>query len=184
MPDDDQEGKAGAPEAPAKKKGKPKLLYLIILVVLALGGGGGYYFFGHKIMGMLPGKSAAPESSEKAKEKGKDKEKEKDKAKKHVPGAILTMEPFVFNIAGQQSRFAKISVALELKNQKVEEEAKKSVPAMRDKILLVLGVKPAEAFLDVAQRDKIKEELQESLKGLFKESEDLNAVYVTDIIIQ
>jgi flagellar protein FliL len=182
MPEDNQEELDVTEEEEPKKKKKPLLLYLIILVVLGLGMGGAYYFYGHKIMAMLPGRSAASETAQK--DKGKEGEKDKDKDKKHAPGPIVTLEPFIFNVAGNPSKFAKITLGIELKNAKVEEEVKKTMPAMRDKILLVLGVKPAEVFLDVNQRNAVKDELQQSLKGLFKESGDLNAVYVTDIIIQ
>ena len=71
-----------------------------------------------------------------------------------------------------------------LKNAKAAEETRAIMPAGRDKVLLILGGKPMEAFLDVNQRNKIKEELTQGLKGLFKDGEDIYAVYVTDIIIQ
>jgi len=179
MPDDNQEEMTSKEEPTPKKKGKPKLLLLIIVLVLGLGMGGTYYFYGHKIMKMLPGRTAQAEG-----EKEKDKEKEKSKDKKGVPGPILTLEPFIFNLSGNPSKFAKVSIGIEMKNIKVEEETKKIMPAIRDKVLLVLGAKPVEAFLDVNQRNTVKQELQTNLKGLFKESDDLAAVYITDIIIQ
>jgi flagellar FliL protein len=171
MPDENQEEITSQEEQIVKKKGKPKLLLLIIVLVLGLGMGGTYYFYGHKIMKMLPGRSAQAEG-------------EKPKEKKATPGPILTLEPFIFNLSGNASKFAKVSIGIEMKNIKVEEEAKKIMPAIRDKVLLVLGSKPVEAFLDVNQRNTVKQELQTNLKGLFKEGDDLAAVYVTDIIIQ
>ena len=172
MPEDIQE-EISSTEQPTvkKKKGKFKLLLLIVVAVLGLGMGGTYFFYGHKIMKMLPGKSAQAEG-------------EKPKVKKGVPGPILTLEPFIFNLSGNASKFAKVSIGIEMKNVKVEEEAKKIMPAIRDKVLLVLGAKPVEAFLDVNQRNAVKQELHTNLKGLFKEGDDLAAVYVTDIIIQ
>ena len=154
-----------------KKKGKPKLLLLIILVVLGLGLGGVYYFFGHKIVAMVTGKPLKVTHAAEA-------------PKKHAAGPILTLEPFVFNLSGASTRFAKISIGIEMKNAKAAEETKGIMPAIRDKVLLVLGGKPMEAFLDVSQRNKIKEEVCVGLKTLFKEQDDLNAVYITDIIIQ
>jgi flagellar protein FliL len=174
MQDENQEEISVEEEPTVKKKGKPKFLLLIVVLVLGLGMGGTYYFYGHKIMGMLPGRSAEASGQE----------KEKAKEKKHVPGPILTLEPFIFNLSGNASKYAKVSIGIEIKNIKVEEEAKKLMPAIRDKVLLVLGSKPVEAFLDVKQRDVVKQELQANLKGLFKEGDDLAAVYVTDIIIQ
>ena len=48
---------------------------------------------------------------------------------------------------------------------------------------MVLSGKSAEELIDVTKRDPIKMELQNSLKELFKEKEDLESVYITDIII-
>ncbi|HEY3277595.1 MAG TPA: flagellar basal body-associated FliL family protein [Syntrophorhabdaceae bacterium] len=167
-------------EQPVKKKGKLMLFLLIILVVLGLGGGTGYYFYGHKIMKMLPGRSAASGTVEKEKVK----EKEKEHSKKQIPGYIVALEPFIFNVAGNPSKFAKVSIGIEVKDAKIAEETKKILPAIRDKVLLVLGTKPAEAFLDVSQRETVKAELQDKVGSLFKESSELSAVYITDIIIQ
>ncbi len=172
MQDDIQEeiGQEGEEQEVKKRKGKPLLFLLIIFLVLGLGAGAAYYFYGPRIMTMLTGKSSAPEGAH--------------KEKKRAPGPIMTLEPFIFNLSGNPSKFAKISIGIEVKNVKLEEETKKMMPAIRDRILLVLGAKPAEVFLDVNQRNLVKEELQRSLKTLFRESDDLSAVYITDIIIQ
>ena len=173
MRDEDTEEVAveGEEEPRIKRKGKPKLLLLIILVVMGLGLGGVYYFFGDKIVAMVTGKPLKTASTPAPK-------------KKHMTGPILTLEPFVFNLSGASTRFAKISIGIEMKNAKAAEETRAIMPAIRDKVLLILGGKPMDAFLDVNQRNKIKEEVYEGLKSLFKDTEDLNAVYITDIIIQ
>jgi flagellar FliL protein len=160
-------------EETPKKKGKFKLILIILLGVIGLGIGGGYFFYGDKIIRMVTGKGPAT-----------GEEGEKKKEKKYVPGHIMTLEPFIFNIMGNPSKFAKMSLGIELKDAKTAEESKKIMPAIRDKVLLVLGTKPTEVFLDVKQREQIKEELLKSLKSLFKDEKDLHAIYVTDIIIQ
>ena len=48
---------------------------------------------------------------------------------------------------------------------------------------MVLSAKSAEELIDVTKRDSIKIELQNRLKDVFKEKEDLESVYITDIII-
>jgi len=178
MTDEIQEEGVLDEEQPVKKKGKLLFFLLIILVVLGMGGGAAYYFYGQKIMKLLPGMSSSREATQTV------KEKEKEKEKKRLPGHIVSLEPFVFNVSGNPSKFAKVSIGIEVKDAKIAEETKKITPAIRDKVLLVLGTKPAEAFLDVNQRDAIKNQLQESLKGLFKESGELSTIYITDIIIQ
>jgi flagellar basal body-associated protein FliL len=151
-----------------KKKGKFKLILLILVVFLGLGGGAGYFFYGDKIMKKYFGK-------------GQEVQEQK---KKHAIGPILALEPFLFNLSGSQSKFAKITLGVEVKDPKIMEETKKMIPAIRDKVLSVLGSKGAEVLMDINARNTIKKELHEALKGLFKEPGDLSAIYVTDIIIQ
>jgi flagellar protein FliL len=152
-----------------KKKGKLKLILLVVFVLLALGAGGTYFFFGDKIMQQFFG--VAPKAVEKKKEK------------KEV-GPMLSLEPFLFNISGNSSKFAKVTIGIELKDHKVLEEAKKMVPMVRDRALSILGSKGPEMLMDVGSRNAIKEEISNSLKPLFKEQGDIGAIYITDIIIQ
>jgi flagellar protein FliL len=154
------EGKQG------KKGGKLKLL-LVIVVVLVLGGGAGYYFYGSKMLG----RRAGPLETASGK-------------KQDGVGPILSLEPFIFNISGGSSRYAKITIGIELRDEKIIEEAKKMIPAIRDKTLFVLSPKEPEALTDVNGRNSIKKELLEAIKGLFKGGEVVRSVYVTDIIIQ
>jgi flagellar protein FliL len=154
-----------------KKKGKLKLILLIVFLALAVGAGGTYFFFGDVIKQKYFGVSQ------------ENVEHKKDKKEKAV-GPILSFEPFLFNISGNSSRFAKVSIGIELKDAKVLEEAKKMVPIVRDKVLSVLSTKGPEMLMDVNNRNAIKQELHNALKNMFKDQEDLTAIYITDIIIQ
>lgn len=152
---------------PPKKKGKLMLILIILVVVIGAGAGGGYYFFGAKLF-----KKAGAE------------QQEGEVKKKGGIGPILALEPFVFNLSGSPNKFAKITLGIELKDPKILEEGKKMMPAIRDQVLSVLGSKGPEALMDVAARDTIKKEIYGKLKVLFKDAADLNAVYITDIIVQ
>jgi flagellar basal body-associated protein FliL len=155
-------------QGPEIRKGKPKIILLLILLVFCAAIGGAYYFYGDKLIKQYfggPGKSV-------------------EKKKERAVGPILPLEPFLFNIAGSSSKLAKISVGIELKNPKTIEEAKKMVPMLRDRILSILASKGIEVLVDVKSRETIKEELHNALKGLFKSQDDINAIYITDIIIQ
>ncbi|MCX5813509.1 MAG: flagellar basal body-associated FliL family protein [Proteobacteria bacterium] len=154
-----------------KKKGKFKLILLIVFLALIIGAGGTYFFFGDKIIQQFSG---TPEGTV---------EPKKEKKEKAV-GPILSFEPFLFNISGNSSRFAKVSIGIELKDVKVLEEAKKMVPIVRDRVLSVLGTKGPEMLMDVNNRNAIKQELYNALKNMFKDQGDLTAIYITDIIIQ
>ncbi|HBA53484.1 MAG TPA: hypothetical protein DCZ04_03255 [Syntrophorhabdus aromaticivorans] len=153
-------------ETPKKKRGKFKLFLLlgVIIVAVAAGGTAGYFFFGKQI--------AAYRFMQ-----GREKKKE-------TIGPILSLEPFIFNVGGDSPRYAKIALGVELKDAKTMEEAKKMVPAMRDKVLSVLGTKGPDVLMDINNRVNLKQELHSNLKDLFKEDRELKSVYITDIIIQ
>ncbi len=175
----EQEEKTRASAAePVPRKKKSKLIFILVFLILLLCGGsaGAYFFFGDRIMERLVANSSAGRA-------GAKKAAALEAKKISAGGPILTLDPFIFNLAGNSSRFAKVSLAVSLQNPKAFEEAKKIVPVLRDKALMVLSGKSAEELIDVGKRDSIKSELQNALKDLFKEKEDLESVYITDIII-
>jgi flagellar FliL protein len=180
-------GETDEPQEAGKKKSKTKLILFLVLIVIFLGGGGaGYFLFSSKIKtfsNTIMQKYFGKKPPEGEQEGGEQKEAKEHK-KKEVVGPILALEPFVFNMSGNQAKYAKVTLGVELKDPKVMEEAKKMVPVIRDKILSILGAKAPEALMDVNQRNTIKSEVQASLKTLFKDEEELRAVYITDIIIQ
>jgi flagellar protein FliL len=172
-----REAKSKPAQEESPKKKKSKLLFIVLLVML-LGGGaaGAYLFFGDRILEHLIASTSSGRSLAK-------KAAAAEQKKGGSGGPILTLEPFIFNLAKNSSRFAKVSLAISLQNPKAFEEAKKMVPVLRDKALMVLSAKSAEELIDVSGRDPIKIELQNGLKELFKDKEDLESVYITDIII-
>jgi flagellar protein FliL len=151
---------------PEKRKGGLLKLIIIILAVVILGGGAGYFFYGRNALAKHGQKAPA------AKEE-----------KKIEVGPTLALEPFVINVMGSTSRYAKISVAIELENEKAVEETKKISPVIRDKMLTVLASKSPEAFQDVNARNGMKKELSDAVAKLF-EKKEFKGVYITDIIIQ
>ena len=77
------------------------------------------------------------------------KERRKASREKVEVGPILSLEPFIINVSGDPLKFVKISVAVELKNEKAAERTKKMTPVIRDIMLSVLGTKKPEVFMDV-----------------------------------
>jgi flagellar protein FliL len=172
------------PEEPQEEGKKSNILKIIILVVLVLvlagGGTAGYFFYGKKIMQKYLNKKP-PESTEQTEQT---EQKEGTEKKKEAVGPILSLDPFIFNMSGNQSKYAKVTLGVEFKDPKVMEEAKKMTPVIRDKILSIFGTKAPEVLMDVNQRNAIKDEVQTSLRTLFKDDAELRGVYITDIIIQ
>jgi flagellar FliL protein len=168
----------GLAEEGKKKSTSKIIILLVIFLVLAGGGAAGYFLYGNQIMNKLFHKEA-PEDGEQANQKEEGKER-----KKEAMGPILSLDPFIFNMSGNQSKYAKVTLCIEFKDPKVMEEAKKMMPAIRDRILSIFGTKAPEVLMDVNNRTMIKEEIQKNLKTLFPDGEDLKAVYITDLIIQ
>jgi flagellar basal body-associated protein FliL len=185
---------SGEAKDAGKKKSKLKSIVFLALFIVVIGGGlgAGYYFFGNKIISSIqkifakkPQEAEQQGGEQQAGEQqtGGEQQEAKEK-KKEAIGPILSLDPFVFNMSGNQSKYAKVTLGLELKDPKVMEETKKMIPVIRDRILSIFGTKAPEALMDVTQRNAMKGEIQASLKTLFKDAEDLQAVYITDIIIQ
>ena len=155
--------------APPEKKKKGYLKIVVIGVVAAgLAGGAGYHFYGKTLLARYGQKQQASN------------EQEKEKVE---IGPILSLEPFIINVSGDSLKFVKISVAMELKNEKAVERTKKMTPVIRDIMLSVLGTKKPEVFMDVNGRAAMKKELFDGVNRLFADS-GLKAVYITDIIMQ
>lgn len=152
-------------EQPEEGKKKKKLKMFIVLPLVLILAGGGYFFYAKKLS-------------------SKEATKDVKKVEKERMGPILSLEPFLFNIEGTVSQYAKISVGIELRDEKVMEETKKMVPAIRDKILSFLSSKPANVLIDVEKREAMKKELCSHLKPLFSDETYIKNVYITDIIIQ
>jgi flagellar FliL protein len=148
-----------------KKKGYVKIV-LIGVVAAALAGGAGYHFYGKALRARYAQKQQVSTKQEKIE-----------------IGPILSLDPFIINVSGDSLRFVKISVAMELKNEKTAEHTKKMTPVIRDIILSVLGTKRPEVFMDVNGRGAMKKELFDSVNRLFEDS-GLKAIYITDIIMQ
>jgi flagellar protein FliL len=164
---DDQFEEVEQEEIPEKiKKKGPIKFILVILVILVVGGGAGYFFFGKALVAKYLGKQTTVKEE-----------------KKIEVGPTVALEPFLINVSGATSRYVKISVAIEVSNEKAIEHTKKMTPIIRDKMLTVLSSKAPEVFLDVPGRNALKKELSDTVSVLF-EKKIFKGVYITDIIMQ
>jgi len=105
-------GQKEGQEKPVKKKSKFKLILIVIFFLMVAGGAGGYFMFGKKVLAGLAGKQTHTAGKEAA-------------PKKEAVGPILQLEPFVFNLTGNQSRYAKVSLGIEVKDVKAMEETRR-----------------------------------------------------------
>jgi flagellar protein FliL len=149
-----------------KKSRKGLIMILSIVLILALGGLG---YFGFRY---YRGKN----SSESALKAGHNSKKEEVKA-------TLALEPFIVNLADkEESRFVKTTFQLGLA-EKMEEENKNSIPAMRDLIITLLSSKTAEQILTSEGKDKLREEIRSRLNAISPKTKVLE-VYIVDFVVQ
>jgi flagellar protein FliL len=130
-----------AAQAPAKKS-KKGLLIGVIAVVLAAGGGGGWYF--------MKGKNADPQAAAEAEQKAA------KKARVFVP-----LDPFTVNLTGEDERFAQVAITLELRDNQVSEDLKVVMPAVRNKLLLLISSKQARDLLTVQGKEQLAVQIAE-----------------------
>ena len=146
---------------------KGLMILVVCFAVIVLGVGAGLYILWDKVSGV------APETLENA-EKMAEKKVVKVKVK-----VLLSMETFVVNLADPGGkRYLRVTMALEMDDKDFVEEAKKNVPKMRDKVLLILPEKKFKDIRTSSGKDSLRKEIIAQLNPL------LNNCKVTDLYFQ
>ena len=94
------------------------------------------------------------------------------------------MESFVVNLSDPGGkRYLRVSIALEIDDQDFLAEAKKAIPQMRDRILMIL---PAKMFKDIQTspgKDALRKEIIAQLNPLLDKCKITN-LYFQEFVIQ
>lgn len=150
--------------AQEKGNGKMKLIIIILASVLVVGGGvAGYFIFagGHK------GKAEAKTEAEPA----------------GLP-SIVTMEPFIVNIYdGQDLRYLRVRVELEVANEEMKAEAEARKAPLRDAILVLLTTKTMLDIRDQQGKNQLRQEIFTVSNNILPPGK-LKKVYFTDFVVQ
>lgn len=131
---------ADAQASTPKKKGKMGLIIGIAAVVLAAGGGGGWY--------VMQGKAKDPAAAE--------AQAKKAAAKARV---FLPLDPFTVNLTGEEERFAQVGITLEMANAEATEELKAVMPAVRNRLLLLISSKQARELLTLEGKQALAKQI-------------------------
>lgn len=172
-------------EKPAKQSNMGLIMVVVLVSLISSAGGAGLtaYLVG-KALAKLPvaGEVAAegtPESEEAKKEEAL------VEALEH--GAVVPLEPFVVNLADQDSvRYLRIKVSLMVDSKaKVNEviENQALTLKVRDVILQTLTRKTSQDLINEAGKNKLRAEIQEGIGRYFKEPK-LTDVMFTEFVIQ
>lgn len=151
------------------KGGKKKLIILIVPVLLLLlgGGFGAYKFFLSK------------DKTEKEPEKIT---KEIKSAEDH--GVDLEVGTFVANLADKDAdRYIKVTIIMQVEDEKVKEEATKKLPQIKDSINTLLFTKTSDELKSPEGIERLKEEIIRRTNAILPLG-GVKDIYFTEFIIQ
>ena len=153
-----------------EKGGKKKLIIILIPVLLLILGGGG--FAAYKFL-------FAPEDEEKPAEKIT---KEVKNVEEH--GVEVEVGTFIANLADKDAdRYIKVTIVMEVQDEKVKEEATKRMPQIKDSINTLLFTKTSEDLKSSEGIEKLKEEIIRRINAILPTG-GVKDVYFTEFIIQ
>ena len=165
------------------KGGKKKLLLFILLLLIlgAAGGGAAYYFLVLK-KGKKEEQTVSTNGVEnKTVQKPKPPPELEELAK---PGIFVPIGDFVVNLADTDvQRFVKVSITVEVLNEKIQNEVNQYMPAIKDAIIDLISSKYYKDIRTPEGRERLKIELLKRLNALLPEG-GIKAVYFTSFVVQ
>ncbi len=165
---------AAAADAPAAKKpgGKKKLVIMVAVAAIVLGGGGvGALLYMKKQKAAAEAAAAAEDGDADA---GAGAAAKPEKKEHNAHPVFVPMDPFVVNLADHEAdRYAQIGITLEVPDEKVSEEIKTYLPAIRNNILLLLAHKSSADLAGGEGKEKLAREIRrESLRAMGEEVDE------------
>lgn len=103
-----------------------------------------------------------------------------------APGAatVFTLEPFIVNIYdGQELRYLKVKVEMEMSNPAIKAELDGRLAAIRDAILVVLTSKTLQDIQDAQGKNQLREEILVAVSKIVAQGK-VTKVYFTDFVVQ
>jgi flagellar FliL protein len=97
---------------------------------------------------------------------------------------IFALEPFIVNIYdGQELRYLKVKVEMEMASPAVKPELDGRLAAMRDAILVVLTSKTLQDIQDIQGKNQLREEILTAVSKIVAQGKVIK-IYFTDFVIQ
>lgn len=103
-----------------------------------------------------------------------------------TPGVstVFSLEPFIVNIYdGQDLRYLKVKIELEMANPAVKQELEGRLAAIRDAILVVLTTKTLQEVQDVQGKNQLREEILAAISKIVAQGK-VSKIYFTDFVVQ
>lgn len=97
---------------------------------------------------------------------------------------IFALDPFIVNIYdGQELRYLKVKVELEMANAGLKAELEGRLAPIRDAILVVLTAKTLQEVQDVQGKNQLREEILGAISKIVAQGK-VTRVYFTDFVVQ
>ena len=160
-------------EAPPKKS---KLKWIILLVLLILLGVGGYFAY---TMFLAP-----PEDPAVTEQMAEDEAAEEDPLTEQVEGLIVSLPPFLVNLADPLGRrYLKLALDVEVRDEQSKMDLEKKTPQIRDTMLLLLSSKTFEQLSTLKDKIELKQDIVRRLNQILGRNKVLR-VYITEMVVQ
>ena len=153
------------------------MLIIALVAFIVLGGGGAFAFY----MMRAPAQSVDGDSH------GDSHEKKKKKKKKESEHGLVSLEPFVVNLADQGgSRFLRLSLRLVVDTPEEAEKVQKNdvlLVRVRSAILELLTQQTADQLVTTEGKATLKTAIAEHLKTLLEDTEVTDVLF-SDFVVQ
>ncbi|SMC09295.1 flagellar basal body-associated FliL family protein [Nitratiruptor tergarcus] len=161
-------------EQQEEKKGGKKKLILILLILLILIGGGGAAAYKFLVL---------DKKKEEQKEKKAEKVVEEIKNVEDL-GVQFDVGTFIVNLQDKDAdRYLKISIVLDVQDEKIKAELDKRLPQVKDAITTLLFTKSSSELRTAEGIEELKEEILKRVNAILPIGGVKN-VYFTDFVIQ
>lgn len=157
----------GTSPAPEGQKSKKSLIIIILIAVFAIGAGAGgtWYFM----------KMSGDEDSEPVKPKEK-------------PTTFVDLDIFTVNLQPEEnSQYLQVGLTVKTKETPVIAEIKKQMPAIRNRILMLLSSKKSADITGIVGKQQLSQQIVDEIKqslGSPELQEDVLEVLFTSFVIQ
>jgi flagellar FliL protein len=169
---------AASPEVAGGKAQKPTLFIILALVnMLVVVGVGAMMYLGKKKESAEPKIENVVKGEHEAQEHDAKTEEENTFIRHNIE-----LETFVVNMAGSRGRrLARVSIELELDNDKVREEIEARKAQIRDLIIIIISGKTVEAVSSKEGKNALRDEIKDTVSGFLTKGK-IKKVYFTEFI--
>jgi flagellar basal body-associated protein FliL len=99
-------------------------------------------------------------------------------------GTILMLEDVTVNLKGsRKSRFLRVSIGLEVEDDKLISEIEMRKPEIRDAVITSISGRRVDQLISVEGKEQLKAELKQRIDGTLQEGNVLK-VYFSDFVVQ